>query len=131
MLSHFRSQNWGYRIGILEEHPNLLPRCERCRIEFPVGILNTGNYTSKKCNQEEERRLRRGTMQRCFEASKVSFQINKETRTLSEDFTYPGQTISYNNRSWAAVYQNLRKSQRRWGMVERVLERTGATLRAW
>ena len=41
-----------------------------------------------------------------------------------------GRTISYNNSDWAAVYLNLRKAWRRWGMVSRVLKRTGETVRA-
>ena len=48
---HFNIQNWGYRISILEEHPNPLPKCKRCRIQVPEGRLNTHHYTSDKCNQ--------------------------------------------------------------------------------
>ena len=42
-----------------------------------------------------------------------------------------GRTISYNNSDWVAVYLNLSKARRRWGIIARVLERTGATVRAW
>ena len=38
--------------------------------------------------------------------------------------------ISYNNSNWAAVYLNLRKSRRWWGMIVRVLERMVATVQA-
>ena len=41
-----------------------------------------------------------------------------------------GRTISYNNSDWAAVYLNLQKYRRRWGMISRVLERTRAIVRA-
>ena len=98
---------------ILEEHPNPLPRCERCRSQVPAGRLNTHHYTSYKCKQGEERRLRRETLKRYFEASKVSFQINAETLPPSEAFPYLGRTITYNNSNWEAVYQNLRKARRR------------------
>ena len=47
----------------------------------------------------------------------------------SKTFPYLGRTITYNNRYWAAVYQNLRKAQRRWEMIKRVLSKTGATVR--
>ena len=46
------------------------------------------------------------------------------------DFPYLGRKITYNNINWAAVYLNLRKDRRRWGMLARVLERTGATMKA-
>ena len=112
--SHFISQNWGEWIRILKEHPNPLPRCKRCRSQVSAGRLNTRQYTSEKCKQGEERRLRCETLQRCFKARNVLFQINKETLTPLEDFTYLGRTIAYNNSDWAAVYQNLQKDRRKW-----------------
>ena len=38
--------------------------------------------------------------------------------------------ISYNNSNWAAVYLNLRKSWRWWGVIGRVLEKTRVTVRS-
>ena len=69
------------------------------------------------------------TLQPCFEASRFSLHINSKTLPLSEEFPYLGRTISYNNKYWALVYLNLRKSQRLWGMISRVLEMTGAKVR--
>ena len=60
--------------------------------------------------------------------SRVLFQINAETLPPLEDFTYLARTIAYNKSNWAAVYQNLWKSRKHWGVVARVLERTGATV---
>ena len=95
-----------------------------------MGRLNTRHYVSEKYKQGEERRIRRETLQRCFKAIRVSFQINEETLPLLEAFPYLGRTITYSNSDWSAVYLNLRKSWRRWGVVARVLESTGATGRA-
>ena len=47
-----------------------------------------------------------------------------------EDFPYLGQTTKYSNSDWTAVYQNLRKARRLWGMVVRVLAKMGETVRA-
>ena len=60
----------------------------------------------------------------------VSFQMNAETLPPSEAFLYLGRIIVYNNSDWVVVYQNLRKARMRWIMILRVLERTGATVRA-
>ena len=128
--SHFSIQHWGDRISITEEDPNPIPKCECCGIQVPSRRLNTRHYTSEKCKQGKKSSLRHKTIQICFKASRVSFQINAETLPPLKDFPYLGRTISYNNRNWAAVYQNLRKDQRLWGMVARVLESTGATMRA-
>ena len=38
---------------------------------------------------------------------------------------YLGRTITYKNINWSALYHNLEKARRRWGMVLRVLEKTG------
>ena len=58
----------------------------------------------------------------------VLFQINAETLPPLEAFPYLGQMSAYNNSNSAAVYLNLRKAWRRWGMVARVLERKGETV---
>ena len=110
--------------------PQSLPRCERCGIQVPSGRLNTHHYASEKFNQGEERHIRRETLQHCFEASKVSFQINAETLPPLEAFTYLGCTIAYNNRNWASVYQNLHKAWKMWEMLARVLEKTRERVRA-
>ena len=59
------------------------------------------------------------------------FQINTKTLPLSDTFPYLGHIIAYNNSNWVAVYLNLRKARMRWVVITRVLERTGATVRAW
>ena len=43
--SHFNRQHWGDRISILEEHPNPIPRCERCRSQVPEVSLSNRHYT--------------------------------------------------------------------------------------
>ena len=44
----------------------------------------------------------------------------------------PDNTVHMVTKSdWAAVYQNLRKALRRWEIIERVMTKTGATMRAW
>ena len=36
----------------------------------------------------------------------------------------------YNNIDWEALYSNLRKSHRRWGMVAKVMGKMGAPIKA-
>ena len=94
---------------ILEEQPNSLLSCERCGRQVPVGRLSNCHYMLEKYKQEEERRLRHETLQRCFEASRVSFHINAKTLPPSEVFLYLRWKISYNNSNWVAVHLNLRQ----------------------
>ena len=57
-------------------------------------------------------------------------QMNAENLPLSEAFLYLGQKITYINIYWTALYLNLCKAQRRWGMIAKVMERTVAAVRA-
>ena len=61
----------------------------------------------------------------------VLLQINVETLPPLEALPYLGRKIAYNSSNCAAVYRNLRKARRRWGMIASVLERIGETVQAW
>ena len=113
---HFDIQHWGDRIRIPKKHMNLLLRCVFCRSQVPAGRLNTQHYASENCSQGEERRHRQKNLQRCFEASRLLFQINAEALPPSEDFLYFGRKITQNKKDWTTVYQNLRKAKRWWVM---------------
>ena len=47
-----------------------------------------------------------------------------------DKFSYLRCTITYNNRDWVALYQNLGKARSWRGMVSRVLDNTGAMMRS-
>ena len=40
------------------------------------------------------------------------------------------ERLIYNNSDWPAVYQNLNKARRQWGVIARVLAKTGSMVRA-
>ena len=42
---------------------------------------------------------------------------------------YLGHTITYNISDWGALYRNLQKTQKRWGVVAKVLGNTGAPIK--
>ena len=58
------------------------------------------------------------------------FQCKVKTLPPSEAFPFLVQMMTYNNSDWAAVYLNLNKAWRWWGMIVRVLENMGATVRS-
>ena len=51
-----------------------------------------------------------------------------EDLPTSEAFPYLLRKIANNNSDWLAIYQNLRKAQRRWGIVAKVPENAGETV---
>ena len=60
----------------------------------------------------------------------MPIKVNLDPLESAEKLPYLGRTITYNNSKWEDLYNNLRKAQRRWGMVLRVLVKAGATVRA-
>ena len=85
----------------------------RGRLFFYIAISTYSNnlffysfslfYSTEKEKKRkgEERRLRHKTLQCCFEASRVSSQINAETIPPSEEIPYLVRMITYKNRNWA------------------------------
>ena len=60
-------------------------------------------------------------MQKCFKVSKLSVRVNLELIYTMAAFPYLGSTVAFNNSNWAALYGNLRKAQRRWGVLAKVM----------
>ena len=56
--------------------------------------------------------------------------VNKELLEPASYFPYLGRTVTYKNSDWAALYKNLRKLQRQWGMLSKVVMNTGETVRS-
>ena len=46
-------------------------------------------------------------------------------------FPYLGRTVDFNNSDWSDLYRNMRKAQWWWGVVGKVLTKTGETAQAW
>ena len=54
--------------------------------------------------------------------------MNAEPLEPVLSFMYLDCTIAYNNINWVAVYHNLLKARQWWGMIFKVLKKTGATV---
>ena len=60
----------------------------------------------------------------------MSIQVNLGPLDTTDASPYLGRTINFKKSDWAALYLNLRKAQRRWGVMAKVLVKSGATVRA-
>ena len=60
----------------------------------------------------------------------MSIKDNLEPLDSAATFPYLGCTIVYNNSDWAALYHNVRKYQRRWGMVSSVMVKAVAAVQS-
>ena len=59
----------------------------------------------------------------------MAIKVNLNPLEASTVLPYLKSTIMYNNSEWAALYSNLQKYQRSWGMVEKVLGKAGALIK--
>ena len=59
-------------------------------------------------------------------ATRVNLNPLKATTAL----TYLKQMSTYNNNDWAALYINLSKAQRRWGVLAKVLGKMESPIKA-
>ena len=60
----------------------------------------------------------------------MNIKVNMNPLESVSTLPYLGRTISFNNSDWATLYQNIRNTKRRWGMMSGVLVKAGATVRA-
>ena len=67
----------------------------------------------------------------CFEENLVETRVNLNPLEVINTFPYLKRTDKSNNSDWDALYSKLRKDQRRWGMVEKVLGKMGVPIKAW
>jgi len=64
-------------------------------------------------------------------AREVVFSVGGAPLESVSVFQYLGRPLSSTDNDWPAIYKNLSKALKRWGMVSRVLTREGADPRVW
>jgi hypothetical protein len=92
--------------------------------------LNNRHYNSTVCKQGAARAQQRQAELKALEADTTTFSINNTPIEKVRTFLYLGRIIAYNNSDWATLYCNLKKAQKRWAMVVRILDKEGASPRA-
>ena len=128
LRNHFGRRHWNDILCITEEiYP--FPRCEKCGHQVPPTHLNNRHYNTDTCRLGAQRKRRREQLQQQYEANQVVINVNGTPLEKVGTFVYLGRPIAYNNSDWPAIHRNLKRAQQRWGMVSRVLERTGASPR--
>ena len=61
----------------------------------------------------------------------MDIQVNLELLDTTLAFPYLVCTVAFNNSDWKYMYRNMRKVQRRWGVVAKVITKTVETVWAW
>ena len=58
----------------------------------------------------------------------MTIRFNLEPLKTMTAFPYLGSTVTFNNSYWEDLCGNMRKAQQHWGMVKKVLTKTGVML---
>ena len=74
-----------------------------------------------------ERKRRRTALQACKKAATTRFTINGEQLEQVRSFGYLGRCVHEDNSDWPALFSNVKKARKRWGMLVRILDKDGAT----
>ena len=69
-------------------------------------------------------------LRRATDANAVGFTVNGVPLDRVTSFRYLGRELSFNNSDWPALFRQLQKARQRWGLLSRVLEHQGASIRA-
>ena len=85
-------------------NPSHFTNTRRYESQVPPWHLRNQNYESKKFRIREEHRIRRATLQHCFEAIQVENIVNAKLLEPVVAFPYLGCTVTYNNSVWSALY---------------------------
>jgi len=99
-------------------------------MHVPYEALNTGHRNTADCRYGRDLWRQREAAEAARRAQGQTFtacDVQLETVT---SFRYLGRIITSTDDDWPALYRNLTKARKRWGMVSRVLVRDGASPRA-
>ena len=69
-------------------------------------------------------------MHQFVEENHVVIRVNLKPLNKTGALPFLWRKSTYNNSAWAVLYINLQKSHRRWGMVSKLMEKTGKPIKA-
>ena len=69
-------------------------------------------------------------MQWYLESNQVAIRVKPNPLKVRTSLPYLRQTVMHNNSDWVLLYSNLQKYQSIWGMVSKVMGKTGLLIKA-
>jgi len=122
---HFMHRHVRDTLVILQEGSHPLPRCELCDMFVGSYAIGRGHQNTDLCHRGAAAKRRRHALEDIRQADEVIFHACGSPLDRVGVFKYLGRMLSENDNDWPAVYANLTKARKRWGMVSRVLRRDG------
>jgi len=123
MRTHFAHRHPTDGIVILEEGTTPLPRCELCDMFVGHFAIGKGHQRTAMCKKLADAKRRRHALEDVRRAEEIVFTACGQPLERVRVFKYLGRVLSDVDSDWPAVYANLAKARKRWGMFSRVLRR--------
>ena len=115
--------HWNVRdtVIILEQGDLPHPRCRRCDMLVPWRALNVRHLATAKCVKGVERKRRRLVEEEIRESAERDFQAYGRPFETVTSFKYLGRVLRAVDDDWAVVVGNLKKAQKIWARLMRIL----------
>ena len=125
MRVHFVHRHVHDTVVMLEEVNFPHPRCSRCDMQVPRKALNGRHLGTAQCAKGAERKRRRLAETEPRDNLERAFSAYGQPMETVTEFRYLGRLLVALENNWLAVAGNIKKVQRRWGRLARVLVREG------
>lgn len=122
---HFMHRHVTDTIVILQEGTTPLPRCELCDMFVGPYAIGRSHQNTAHCRRGAAAKRRRHALEDVRASDEVIFSVSGSPLDRVGVFKYLGRMLSDTDNDWPAVYKNLSKARKRWGMVSRILRRDG------
>ena len=130
MRHHFCNKHWSDLVCIPTEHPTPHPKCPHCGLQLPPNRITPTHFQTKSCAAGMERIRCRESTQTCQQAATIHFHIKGEQIKQVQSFQHLGWIIHEENSDWSALFHDLKKARKCWGMLARILDKDSATFQA-
>ena len=74
---HFMFHHWKFKVAVLQEVPELLPRCDKCGMHMQAARLFKRRH-SVKCHKLTERRFQRRDVEMAARCGEMDFNLDGE-----------------------------------------------------
>ena len=125
MRVHFVHRHVQDTAVMLEEGNPPHLRCARCDMQVPRKALNGRHLGTAQCAKGVERKRRRLAETEKRENSERAFRAYGQKMEAVTDFRYLGWLLTATDDDWLAVAGNIKKAQRSWRRMAKVLGREG------
>ena len=129
LQKHFVYSHCKAKIDILQEVPEPLPWCTNCSIHMSVYIMERHKQTTRY-NIATEMRLRRRDLELAYRSGEMQFSLyGVDGCVLVEvvpHFKYLGKTLYQSDNNWPVIIQIIRRSQKVWGRLGKILPWEGS-----